>query len=178
MSWQLNMNHCPSNCHTHPIQTFTGVSGGAFVAPDHEYPSHLTLALTVTDSAGLSHTVERRLDPRTHTLTMRTSNPSGLQLTFNGTTATSQFTRTVIRNSVNSISAPSPQVKRGRTYAFSRWSDGGARTHNVTAGADGTYTAYFTRVAGASCTTVLATCGKKRKGRGRAKAGGKRKRRC
>ena len=40
--WELIMQHCPSNCHTHPIQNFAGVaSGWPFAAPDHEYPSYL-----------------------------------------------------------------------------------------------------------------------------------------
>ena len=50
LAWRLIMNHCPSNCHQHEIQTYPGVSGDSFTAPDHEYPSHLTLELTVTDS--------------------------------------------------------------------------------------------------------------------------------
>ena len=32
------------------------------------------------------------------------------------------------------MSAPSPQVLGGTSYAFASWSDGGAQTHNVTAG--------------------------------------------
>ena len=48
------MQHCPSNCHSHPVQSFAGVAGGSFVAPDHEYPSYLELRLTATDSGGLT----------------------------------------------------------------------------------------------------------------------------
>ena len=43
LSWDLILHHCPSNCHTHPLQSFAGVAGGSFTAPDHEYPSHLEL---------------------------------------------------------------------------------------------------------------------------------------
>jgi hypothetical protein len=53
LSWDLILHHCPSNCHTHPLQTFTG-AGGSLSAPDHEYPSHLELRLTATDSGGLT----------------------------------------------------------------------------------------------------------------------------
>jgi hypothetical protein len=165
--WDLIMEHCPSNCHTHAIQSFTGVSSGSFVAPDHEYPSNLMLRLTVTDAGGLTSVREVRISPRTYLLTFRTSNPSGLALTFNGATATSQFSRTVIRGSRNSISAPSPQTRSGRTYAFRRWSDGGARTHDITATATRTYTAEFRRVSGSG----FAACGKKR-------AKGKKRKRC
>ena len=92
LSWRVLLQHCPSNCHTHEIQTFSGVASGSFVAPSHEYPSYLELELTATDSGGLTHTVTRRLDPRTVVLTFQTM-PAGLQLAVNGTTATATFTR-------------------------------------------------------------------------------------
>ena len=57
----------------------TGVASGSFIAPDHEYPSYLELELTATDSANLTHTVVRRLDPQTTTVTLASSTP-GLQL--------------------------------------------------------------------------------------------------
>src|SRR5262249_61109597 len=45
LSWSLIMHHCftPTDCHTHLIQTVSGVSSGAFTAPDHEYPCWLEL---------------------------------------------------------------------------------------------------------------------------------------
>lgn len=143
LSWELVMQHCPSNCHSHTIQSFTGVSGGAFTAPDHEYPSYLELRLIATDSSGLQDTRSIRLDPRTVVLTFQT-NPGGLSLTVGSSTAKASFTRTVIVGSTNTISAPSPQNKGSKSYVFLSWSDGGARTHNVTAPATSrTYTAKF-----------------------------------
>ena len=143
LSWQLVQQHCPSNCHQHLVQTFSGVAAGSFVAPDHEYPSYLELRLTATDSGGLTHSVTRRLDPRTVVLTFQTS-PGGLQLTVGSTTSVATFSRTVIVGSTNSISAPSPQTKSRKTYVFSSWSDGGAATHNIVAPATATtYTARF-----------------------------------
>ena len=76
LSWTLVLNHCPSNCHAHTLQSFAGVSGGSFAGPDHEYPSYLELQLTATDSAGLTDTQSIRLDPRTVELSLRSS-PSG-----------------------------------------------------------------------------------------------------
>ncbi|MEO5662899.1 MAG: PQQ-dependent sugar dehydrogenase [Nocardioides sp.] len=143
LSWELVMQHCPSNCHSHTIQSFTGVSGGSFAAPDHEYPSYLELRLTATDSSGLQDTRSIRLDPRTVVLTFQT-NPGGMSLTVGSSTAKASFTRTVIVGSTNTISAPSPQNKGSKSYVFLSWSDGGARTHNVTAPATSrTYTAKF-----------------------------------
>jgi glucose/arabinose dehydrogenase len=143
LSWRVLLQHCPSNCHTHEIQTFSGVASGSFVAPSHEYPSYLELELTATDSGGLTHTVTRRLDPRTVVLTFQTT-PGGLQLAVNGTTATASFTRTVIVGSTNGITAPSPQTKGGKSYVFQSWSDGGAQSHTIVAPATATtYTARF-----------------------------------
>ena len=143
LTWELVLQHCPSNCHTHPLQSFAGMASGSFVAPDHEYPSHLELRLTATDSGGLTATRTVRLDPRTVVLTFQTT-PGGLKLAVNGTQGTATFTRTVIIGSTNSISAISPQPKGGKSYTFSSWSDGGAQTHNIVAPATPTsYSARF-----------------------------------
>jgi PKD repeat protein len=143
LSWDLIMHHCPSNCHTHQIQSFTGVASGSFIAPDHEYPSYLELKLTATDSGGLTDTKSLRLDPKTVVLTFQTT-PGGLSLVVNGAMGKSAFSRTVIVGSSNSISTESPQKKGPKYYAFSSWSDGGAQAHNITAPATATtYTARF-----------------------------------
>jgi glucose/arabinose dehydrogenase len=143
LKWDLILHHCPSNCHTHPLQSFDGVAGGTLTAPDHEYPSHLELRLTATDSGGLTDTETRQLDPRTVLLTLQ-SNPGGLQLAFNGTTERAAFSRKVIVGSQNTISALSPQRKGKTNYNFVSWSDGGAQTHTITAPATATtYTARF-----------------------------------
>jgi glucose/arabinose dehydrogenase len=143
LSWDLILHHCPSNCHTHPVQTFDGVASGSFAAPDHEYPSYLELRLTATDSGGLTGTTAVRLDPQTVTLTFQTT-PGGMRLAVNGTEGTATFSRTVIVGSRNTISAITPQVKGRKTYAFSSWSDGGAATHDIVAPASAaTYTARF-----------------------------------
>jgi len=143
LSWDLVLQHCPSNCHQHPLQTFTGVASGSFTAPDHDYPSYLEMRLTATDSGGLSDTTSVRLDPRTVVLTFQT-NPGGLQLTVNGASAKATFNRTVIIGSSNTLIAPTPQTKGRKSYSFQSWSDGGAQTHNIVAPATATtYTARF-----------------------------------
>jgi PKD repeat protein len=143
LSWELILQHCPSNCHSHTVQTFAGVTGGSFTAPDHEYPSYLELKLTATDSGGLTDTKTVRLDPRTVILTFQTT-PGGLKLVVNSTSSTSSFSRTVIVGSTNTISAVSPQPKGGKTYQFVSWSDGGAQTHTITApSTTATYSARF-----------------------------------
>ncbi len=142
LSWSVILHHCPSNCHTHKIQDFHGVSSGSFNAPDHDYPSYLELRLTATDSGGLKTRQSVRLDPKTVDLTMASS-PPGLSLALGDFKAPAPFTRTVILNSSNTISAPTPQPLGGDTYDFRSWSDGGAATHAITATASTTYTANY-----------------------------------
>jgi glucose/arabinose dehydrogenase len=155
LSWTLLLQHCPSTCHTHTIQTWQGVATGSFTAPDHDYPSYLELQLTATDSAGQAATVTRRLDPVTVNLTFASS-PAGLQLNVDGTNGTAPFTRTVIVGSSNSVSATSPQTLSGTTFTFSSWSDGGAQTHNIVAPASAaTYTATYQSAASAPVNTGL-----------------------
>jgi glucose/arabinose dehydrogenase/PKD repeat protein len=142
LSWSLVLHHCPSNCHEHLLEDFEETSGGSFFAPDHEYPAHLELRLTATDSGGLSDTQSIVLDPSTVGLSMR-SVPTGLSLTVNGTTDATPWISTVIEGSENVLSAPTPQTLASQTYDFGSWSDGGLQTHSVTANSAATYTATY-----------------------------------
>ena len=159
LTWSLVLQHCPSTCHEHPLQTFSGTSAGSFVAPDHEYPSHLDLRLTATDPGGLSTTTSVRLDPQTVDLTFGTS-PAGLTLAVGSTTQPTPFTRTAILGSTLSVSAPSPQASGGTAYEYLSWSDGGAQTHSIVANASTSYTAtYRLRVGGPVITQLNARPG-------------------
>ena len=142
-SWALVLQHCPASCHTHVVQTFEGTTSGSFSTPDHEYPSHLELRLTVTDLGGLARTDTVSLYPQTVDLTFASS-PAGLRIGVGSEEATAPFTRTVIVGSNNSVSAPAPQSIGGTWYAFDSWSDGGAASHTIAAPATPTtFTATF-----------------------------------
>ncbi|MGH2475242.1 MAG: PKD domain-containing protein, partial [Candidatus Limnocylindrales bacterium] len=161
LTWSLVLEHgdCASSCHEHPLQTFTGVVSGSFVAPDHEYPSHLELRLTATDSGGLSHTTTRQLDPQTVDLSFGSS-PGGLTLAVGSTSQPTPFVRTAIRGSTLSVSAPSPQATGGTAYEFVSWSDSGAQTHSIIANSTGSYNAtYRVRLGGPVLTQVAARAG-------------------
>ncbi len=152
LSWSIILHHCSTDltsCHAHTVQTeiltncTTDTSCGSFAAPDHQYPSYLEIQLTAIDVGGLQNTTSVLLYPKTVNLTFQ-SNPSGLQLNLNGANSPTPFTRTVIINSNNSVSAPSPQTLNGAQYAFQSWSDGMAQTHNITAStSNATYTATY-----------------------------------
>jgi glucose/arabinose dehydrogenase len=154
LSWSLVIQHCPSTCHTHPIQSWPGVSGASFNAPDHDYPSWLELTLTATDAAGSSASTTLRLDPKTVVLTFASA-PTGLQLVVDSSAATTPFVRTVIVGGNNTISAVTPQTLLGTTYQFGSWSDSGAQTHDITAPASSaTYTATYTTTADTTSPTI------------------------
>ncbi len=143
LTWTLILHHCPSNCHTHTIQTFTGTSG-AFTAPDHDYPTFLELQLTATDSSGLTDTKSVLLYPNTVTLSFDTD-PTGLSVVVGSKSSAAPFARTVIVGSANSIATAFSQSLGGTSYEFASWSDGGARSHLIVAPAsDAGYLASFT----------------------------------
>ncbi|HEV8653190.1 MAG TPA: PQQ-dependent sugar dehydrogenase [Actinomycetes bacterium] len=148
LSWKLILHHCtsPSDCHTHELETASGVAGGSFSAPDHQYPCWLEIQLTASDSGGLTSTTSVRLDPRTVLLTFKT-NPGGLKLAgllVNEAAQPTPFSVTVVVASHNSVSAPSPQTFNRSTYYFSSWSDGGPQNHTLVAPTTNTtYTAIY-----------------------------------
>jgi glucose/arabinose dehydrogenase len=131
--WTLQIRHCPSDCHTHIVQTFTGVKSGTFVAPDHEYPSHLQLLLTVTDSGGLTSNKMVELFPQFSTVAANTS-PAGLPITVGPNTGAPPPAVTGIVNSEVSVAAPATTLVGESIWSFQHWSDNGARTHAVTIG--------------------------------------------
>jgi glucose/arabinose dehydrogenase len=142
LNWSIVTHHCPDGCHEHALQQLEGVSVGSFRPPDHEYPVYLTLVLTVTDGYGLSQAISRRLDPNTVTLALE-SEPPGLALAVNGASVQTPALRTVIKGSLNSLSAPS-QILDQTAYRFLQWSDRRGQTHSVTARAtENRYAARF-----------------------------------
>jgi len=144
LSWTLLMHHCfdVSSCHIHSIQTFSGVSSGSFIAPDHDYPSYLELQLTATDAGGLTSTTSLRLDPQPVDLSFA-SVPAGITLAVGSASVTTPGTETVIHGSTVSVAAPATQVVGTKQYQFVSWSDGGARAHDVVAAAATTLTATY-----------------------------------
>jgi glucose/arabinose dehydrogenase len=145
LSWSIVLHHCPgglTQCHTHDLETVAGAAG-QINAPDHDYPSYLELRLTATDSAGLSSTATRDLDPRTVELTFA-SRPSGAILGVDSTAQPTPFSRTVIVGSAHSLSASSALTASDIPFAFASWSDGGDANHNLIAPASpATYTATY-----------------------------------
>jgi len=140
LQWTVLRHHMT---HTHPWFSGTG-NNRTFTAPAPEdlaatTNSFLEIILTARDSGGLSGTATRNVQPRTVAITLAT-NPSGLNLTVNGTTVTGPTTITSWVGWQLALAAPTRQSP----YSFVSWSDGGAATHSViTPSTPATYTATY-----------------------------------
>ena len=142
LRWEVLRHHAD---HTHPW--FGPATGNnlTFTAPAPEdlaatTNSYLEVRLTATDSGGATATVSRNVMPKTVAITFAT-NPTGLQVTVNGSTLVGPTTITSWQGYVLNVNAPN-QTK----WRFSSWSDGGAQAHAiVTPASPATYTATFGR---------------------------------
>jgi hypothetical protein len=121
---------------------FPAVGAGSFLAPDHEYPSHLEVSLTAIDERGLSATRAVAIYPRTVDLGIA-SDPPGVELGAGTFARAAPFDLTAIENSTLTLTAPASALLGGVGYAWSGWSDGGARAHTVAAKQPATYTASY-----------------------------------
>ena len=147
LDWNTRLLHCPggsNGCHAHPLQAFPTVGSGSFLAPDHEYPSHIELTLTAVDARGLAAKKTVSIDPRAVELSID-SNPPGVELGA-GVVAgqPAPIDLTVISGAQVALSAPASVTIDGREYFWRSWSDGGSREHTVLADTSQTITALFT----------------------------------
>jgi glucose/arabinose dehydrogenase len=146
LHWKVRVLHCPTlaNCHAHPLQVFSAVDEGSFLAPEHDYPAKLEVELSATDSQGLSATESVVIEPSTVNLQIASS-PAGLTLAAGVKSQVAPFALTAIEGSYVGLAAPLTQELGGVTYTWSSWSDGGARVHSVDADQSAEYTAFYTR---------------------------------
>jgi glucose/arabinose dehydrogenase len=143
-TWEVVFHH---EGHTHPFVPLTsGSTGGSFVIPTTGETSAnvwYRIHLTVTDPAGLAHSVYRDILPQTSTITLQT-NPAGLQVTLDGQPVTAPWSVLGVVSMKRTLGVVSPQKVNGTYYVFSSWSDGGAATHTITTPSTSTtYTATY-----------------------------------
>lgn len=120
--WAISIQHCPSLCHEHPYIEPSGASG-SFVAPPHEYPSHLRFVLTATDDRGRSvATAPQESYPAEISISL-SSDPAGIPVLFAGEPASTGPFHLIAGGSA-SVSAPPTATVNGVSYAFDSWSDG------------------------------------------------------
>ncbi|MGN6665217.1 MAG: PQQ-dependent sugar dehydrogenase [Solirubrobacterales bacterium] len=146
--WSTRLFHCPdpaepTKCHTHPLGTFNGVRHESFIAPEHDYPSHIDVTVTYTDERGLAATKTVSIFPRTVNLAI-TSSPPGIELTAGLLQGPSPLSLTAIEKAHVLLSAPETAQVGGKAYTFENWSDGGSRIHTILASSSTEYRATYT----------------------------------
>jgi hypothetical protein len=104
---------------------------------------HLESGLTARDSTGLEASTNLSMHPETIAMGMESS-PPGAVLSYAGVDGATSALRTAAIGFHTSVSAPSVLETGSRRLVFARWSDGGARLHDIVLPARGfTLTAYY-----------------------------------
>ncbi|PYL76185.1 MAG: hypothetical protein DMF27_09685 [Verrucomicrobia bacterium] len=144
-TWRVDFHH---DSHVHPfIPPTTGSKTGTFTIPNRGEVSsnvYYYITLKVIDSVGLTSTTVRNILPRKANMTFATQ-PAGLKISLDGGSGRiTPFTVTGVVGIIRSIAAPTPQTLNGTSYNFQSWSDGRARSHEIsTPAVNTTYTANF-----------------------------------
>jgi glucose/arabinose dehydrogenase/PKD repeat protein len=146
--WTVRLIH---GDHTHLVSQFDGTRTPSFTAQeDHDADSHYEVEMQVTDSSGLTGGQTIQLRPETVSFTLASS-PAGAPVTYAGLSGSAPFQRTSTIGFRTTVSAAERFFSGGAEYVFDRWSDGGARQHDLTIPATATtLTAYYRQVAGDS----------------------------
>lgn len=145
LTWEVRQHHA---LHFHPFFDATG-NNLDIVTPEPEdllaaTNSFLEVRLTATDSAGVSTTVSRIVQPEKVDLTFE-STPSGLGLTLDGTTVTTPASVVSWANHSLAVEAADQTDASGNVWNWESWSDGGDQAHSILVGGDATYGATFTQ---------------------------------
>ncbi|RLT43749.1 MAG: PKD domain-containing protein [Chloroflexi bacterium] len=136
LKWSVFLHH---NEHIHSDYFTASGSSGSFAYDDHGDGVYLELCLTATDSSGLSSQNCVNLLPKETTLTFQ-SQPSGLPLSYAGSSYTTPFRVRTYQNAERTIEAP-PTAQGG--LRFAGWSDVGGARHSVRVAGEATYTATY-----------------------------------
>jgi glucose/arabinose dehydrogenase/PKD repeat protein len=153
-TWNIDFLH---DGHVHPGTPITGVKSGTFTIPTtgHDFSGNTRyrIALTVTDSNGLTDTKSVTIWPHKVNLTFGAA-PSGMTLYLDGIAKTTPFVYDTLTNFQHTVEARN-QTFGGANYVFSSWSDGGAQTHTIIVpNTDASYTATYRVSAPATPTFV------------------------
>jgi len=144
-NWTVRFVH---DEHTHPEIDDLRRKNGSFDVPmvGHDYDGRTgyEIELTVTDSDGLTDIERVYVWPDKINQTV-TTNRTGLEIEFDAIPRATPHERETLIGFNHTVTAPTPQCVDGTTYEFVSWSDGGNRSHTVTApGSDQTLVANYT----------------------------------
>jgi glucose/arabinose dehydrogenase/PKD repeat protein len=140
LTWDVRLIH---NTHQHLGAYGHGPAIDLMTLTDHDADSHYVVNFTATDSAGESVTRAITIWPKTIQLGLD-SNPPGAVVSYSGNDFGAPATVTAASGHTTTVSAPASLVSGGQPFTFARWSDGGARLHDIVVpDADTTLTATY-----------------------------------
>ncbi len=129
-TWSVDFQHLE---HEHPfLPDTTGVTNASVLLPKTGETSDqiwYRIYLTVTNSAGLSHTTYRDVLPVKSSITLETV-PPGLTVTLDERPLTAPVTRTTVVGLTRELGA-ADQIVAGIPYRFLSWSDSLAPVHTI-----------------------------------------------
>lgn len=128
LTWQVLLHH---GGHTHPLTEMTGGSVTFTPLTDHDADSHYEIRLTAKDSTGLTNDTSIRIMPETVNAIVR-SEPYGAAISWAGVSSSTGRNGIAAIGFRAGVEAASTFTRNGVTYAFDRWSDGGAQAHTYT----------------------------------------------
>jgi hypothetical protein len=117
--------------HDHPEGgPSTGPSRSFTATRDHEEESLYRVTVRARDSRGITTAKTVDIDPELINLRID-SQPQGVPIAIGGVARPTPFDRPSTINFITTVTAPEEHVVGARTYRFERWSDGGARSHDI-----------------------------------------------
>jgi len=124
LAWSGILHH---NEHIHYDAVKATGAEGSFVFADHGDNTYLELCLTVTDSQSLQDQQCVDIKPQEVTYTFNSA-PSGLRITYAGSSYTTPFKVKTYINAKRIIEAP---LTTADGLTFASWSDGGDAVHDI-----------------------------------------------
>lgn len=121
LRWEIRLIH---GSHFHPLVDMAGMKSGQFTAwQDHGLDSYYRIRLVATDATGLEGSKTITIKPRPATLSV-VSEPAGAPISVgeDAVTAPRSISSAVGLNAF--LRAAETFSRDGRTYRFTRWSDG------------------------------------------------------
>lgn len=129
--WVISFHH---EDHVHPfLGPLTNTKSGTFTIPSDGVASPMVwyeVALTVTDSDGLSTTVRRNVTPITIPVTI-TSNITNPGILLDGQPMVTPKNFLLVSRFPRVVEAPATAMIGGVSYTFVRWSDNGPRRRTI-----------------------------------------------
>jgi hypothetical protein len=128
LHWRITIHHAN---HIHVVEADRAGAEISFTPPgDHDADSYLEFRLTARDSAGLQGSDVLTMRPETIALRLESA-PPGAELSYGGVGVTAPARRTAAIGFHTTVSAPAELESGAARYTFDRWSDGGARLHDI-----------------------------------------------